>query len=144
VQGIAGVFPLPVRSDPIALRMAGWDGLAAQVEAARRQAGADFVVAEEYGVAAELARALPAGVVMIGLDPRWGLFDLPRASVGGKIGLLVRGAQRGVDGRVWSSATEIGHAERSSGAVTVEAFLLYRVVGGAGIGSAVELPRPVR
>jgi 4-amino-4-deoxy-L-arabinose transferase-like glycosyltransferase len=141
VQGVADVFPLPVRSDPIALRMAGWDGLAAQVEAARRQAGADFVVADDYGVAAELARTLPPGVTTVGIDPRWGLFDLPQASVEGKVGILVRSARRGgaIDG-----GPEIGHADRTSGAVTVEKFKLYRLVGSADIGSAVELPHRAR
>jgi 4-amino-4-deoxy-L-arabinose transferase-like glycosyltransferase len=146
LQGTLGLLPLPVRIDPIALRMAGWGALANATEAARRQAGADFVAADDYGVAAELARALPSDVTMIGVEPRWALFDLRLASVAGKVGILVLSARGGgdVDGGPWSGVTEIGQAARTSGATSVETFRLYRVNGGAATNSSVELPRPVR
>ena len=141
-----GVLPIPVRIDPIALRMAGWHGLAVEVNAVRQQAGASFVAADQYGIAAEFARELPAGVAAVGIQPRWALFDLPAAPVAGRVGILVRSMRRGdqVDRTPWSSLTEIGQADRKQGTTTVEAFRLYRVVGAADTPDAVLLPSPAQ
>ncbi len=92
--GLAPV-PLPVRLDPIALRLSGWDTLAAQIAEVRRQTGADFVAADQYGVAAELALGLPPGIPVVGIEPRWALFDLPHPTLAGRTGILVRSARRG-------------------------------------------------
>ena len=89
------LLPVPAGIDPIARQLAGWDGLADRVDAIRRQAGAAFVAADDYGVAAELARALPPRVTVIGVDGRWTLTDLPRAIPAGQVGILVRSAHRG-------------------------------------------------
>ena len=77
MQATTGLMPLPPRLNPIALRLTGWDGLADQVEAVRKAAGADFVVASGYAVSSELAWWLPEGVRVIATDSRWRLFDLP-------------------------------------------------------------------
>ena len=61
LQAGTALLPVPAGVDPIARQLAGWDTLAVQVDAVRRQAGADFVAADQYGVAAELARTLPRG-----------------------------------------------------------------------------------
>ncbi|MBV8870659.1 MAG: UDP-phosphomannose--protein mannosyltransferase, partial [Acetobacteraceae bacterium] len=146
-QATAAPFPLPAALDPTALRLAGWRGLAEQVEMARRAAGASFVAADEYGEAAELARALPASVPVIGVERRWALFALPRPAIGGKAGILVRSARRGLDldGGPWASLHPLGGAERRRGAQVVEAFRLYRVVGRSGAGvPAALLPRDAR
>ena len=146
-QATAAPFPLPAALDPTALRLAGWRGLAEQVEMARRAAGASFVAADEYGEAAELARALPASVPVIGVERRWALFALPRPAIGGKAGILVRSARRGLDldGGPWASLHPLGGAERLRGARVVEAFRLYRVVGRSGAGvPAALLPRDAR
>jgi hypothetical protein len=137
------LLPLPARFDPIALRLAGWDTLAVEVNAVREQADGTFVASDQYGVAAELARALPRGVAVVGVEPRWALFDLPTAPVAGQVGILVRSAGGGddVNRTLWSSVVEIGSVERRSGTDTVEAFRLYRVVGAANAtGAAVLLP----
>ena len=42
LQALAHLIPLPPRLDPIALRLAGWDGLAAEVEGARVAAQRGF------------------------------------------------------------------------------------------------------
>ena len=60
-QAATALITLPPRLDPIAMRLAGWGGLAAQVEAARTAAGAQFVVADSYAVTSELAWWLPPG-----------------------------------------------------------------------------------
>ncbi|MEO9189259.1 MAG: 4-amino-4-deoxy-L-arabinose transferase, partial [Acetobacteraceae bacterium] len=132
VQAAAAPFPLPPRLDPIALHLAGWRDLAAQVDAARRGAGASFVASDDYGEAAELARALP-GVAVIGVEPRWSLFALPRPRLAGKQGILVRSARRGpdIDMGAWASVHAVGTIERRSGTRVVEGFRLYRVIGRA-------------
>ena len=71
VQAATGVIPLPPRLDPIAMRLAGWDGLAAQVEAFRDASGATFVAADGYGLASELAWWMPPGTTVVGTDDRW-------------------------------------------------------------------------
>jgi hypothetical protein len=88
-------------------------------------------------VAAELARTLPSGVSVIGVDPRWAQTDLPRADVAGQIGILVSGARHGGEG-----LTEIGQAVRRRGGATIEALRLYRVNDAKDFAIAVTLPRP--
>ena len=145
LQASVTLLPLPVRLDPIALRLAGWDTLAAQVEVVRRQVGASFVAADQYGVAAELTRSLPVGTPVIGVEPRWALFDLPAASVAGQVGILVRSARHGgdPDPTPWSSLTDAGQSDRKRGTTQVEAFRLYRVIGRQDAAAAL-LPRPDR
>ena len=72
------------RFDPLARQLAGWPTLAGDVEAARRQEGATFVAADQYGLAGELAWHLPRGVTVIGIEPRWAVFALPPARLPGK------------------------------------------------------------
>jgi 4-amino-4-deoxy-L-arabinose transferase-like glycosyltransferase len=141
-QASLAVLPLPVRLDPIALRLAGWDTLAAAVDAARRQAGASFIAADQYGVAAELAHERLPGVPVFGVEPRWALFDLPPAPIAGQVGVLVRSARQGndVDRAPWSGMTEIGRTARQSGSAAIEVFRLYRVIGVGGVTDAVALP----
>jgi hypothetical protein len=142
-QASLALLPLPVGIDPIALRLAGWDTLAAQVEAVRQTTGAGFVAADQYGTAAELARSLPSGVTVVGAEPVWALFALPAASIAGQTGILVRSVREGiaVDQAPWSSLAEVGRAERKTGATVVEAFRLYRVVRSDNAAATVALPR---
>jgi 4-amino-4-deoxy-L-arabinose transferase-like glycosyltransferase len=133
-------FHIPPGVDPIALRLAGWDRLAVTVDTARRDSGADFVAVDQYGVAAELARGLPAPVPVIGVEPRWAWFNLPSASLAGRVGILVRSARRDADfdRSGWASVTELTVVARGA----AEQFRLYRVVGPAVTPDAVVLPRP--
>ena len=144
VQAAFAPFPLPFRADPTLLRLAGWDTMAGEVDAARRAAGADFIAADGYGPASELAWHLPPGDVVVGLEPRWSLFALPGAAVEGQTGLLVRSARRGddIDMRPWSSITEVGRIARGRGGFTAEEFRLFRVTARASEAAAVVLPRP--
>ncbi len=143
LQASLAPLPSPVRLDPIALRLSGWDTLAAQVAGARQQTGAEFVAADQYGVAAELALDLPAGIPVVAIEPRWALFDLPLPMLTGKTGILVHSVRRGddIDRTRWSSVAELGAAERKHDGSTVEAFRLFRVTG-AGPEPAALLPRP--
>jgi 4-amino-4-deoxy-L-arabinose transferase-like glycosyltransferase len=135
---------LPVRLDPMALRLSGWDTLAAQIADVRQQTGADFVAADQYGVAAELALGLPPSIPVVGIEPRWALFDLPHPTLAGRTGILVRSERRGdVDAASrWSDIAELGQAERIHDGTTVEAFRLFRVTGQTGPEPAAVLPRP--
>jgi hypothetical protein len=78
------------------------------------------------------------------VEPRWALFDLPRAALGGQTGLLVRSLRRGddVDRGAWSSIEEIGRVSRGRNGVTAEVFRVFRVIGRGEERDAVILPRP--
>lgn len=140
VQASNFALTLPPGIDPIAHQLAGWDGLAKSVDAVRRTEAAGFVAADEYGVAAELARALPADVTMLGVEQRWRLFRLPAAEVGDTAGILVRRA--GSSAPIgWREARMIGEVQRSSHGVAVQRFALWRVAEPLPSLPAVVLPR---
>ncbi len=82
------MLPLPRALDPTLIRLGGWDGLRGHLAAQH----AGFIAADNYGVAAILAHDLPGPVV--GAEPRWALFALPQAPVGGQTGLLIRSQRR--------------------------------------------------
>jgi 4-amino-4-deoxy-L-arabinose transferase-like glycosyltransferase len=139
LQASTGMIPLPPRLDPTAIRLAGWEGLAAQVEATRQATGTIFVTGDEYALASELAWWLPVGVDVVGAEARWQLLDLPAASIGGKTGLLVQDARRAEvpDPALWASAERVGTAERPKSGIS---FVLYRVTPRPGM-EAVALAR---
>ncbi len=143
LQATLALLPVPVRFDPSALQLAGWPELAAQVEAARRRDGASFVAADQYGVASELAYWLPAEVQVVGIEPRWRMFDLPVAALDGRVGILVRSARREalVGNGEWAARDLLGEVSRQRDGQTVEFYGLYRVVGGGGLPDAAVLPR---
>jgi 4-amino-4-deoxy-L-arabinose transferase-like glycosyltransferase len=146
LQAVAAPLPLPARWDPTLVRLGGWDGLAAAVDTARRQEGAAFVAADNYGDAAILARTLPAEVPVLGIDARWSLFDLPDAQslIAGRSGLLLRSARResAPDPADWSQIVPLGVLERTRDGMTAEDFFLYRVVGRPGAVPVAVMPRP--
>lgn len=139
LQAALAPVALPLRLDPSAQRLGGWGELAAAVEQARRAAGAGFVAADQYGVAAELARMLPPDVPVIGVGARWAMLDLPHGEAATASGLLVRDARAGnpVGWREWH---EVGHAERTRDGVAMQGFRLFRVAGGTE--PQASLPRP--
>ena len=144
LQATLALLPVPVRFDPSALQLAGWPELAAQVEVARRLDGASFDQRRiQYGVASELAYWLPAEVQVVGIEPRWRMFDLPAAALDGRVGILVRSARREapVGDGPWASRELLGEVGRQRGGESVELYRLYRVVGGGGLTDAVVLPR---
>ena len=78
VHALAPVLPLPARRDPIA-RAAGWDDLAAPVDAARRAIGGRaWVGADRYQDVSELAYHLPdrPQVLCVCLDGRRNHYEL--------------------------------------------------------------------
>ncbi len=144
VQAATAVLPLPVTRDPTALKLAGWGGLARAVAAAQARSAAAFVAADDYGPASELALHLPPGARVIGVEPRWAWFDLPRPSLAGQTGLLVRSLRRAgpPDPAPWASVQALGTVWRRRGAARVEGFRLYRVVARASPVPQAQLPRP--
>jgi hypothetical protein len=143
LQATLALLPVPVPFDPSALQLAGWPELAAQVEVARRREGASFVAADQYGVASELAYWLPAEVQVVGIEPRWRMFDLPAAALDGRVGILVRSARREalVGNGPWAARERLGVVGRQRDGQPVELYGLYRVVGGGGLADATVLPR---
>lgn len=137
VQATTGLLPLPPRLDPIAMRLAGWDDLAAQVRMFQDSTGATYVAADGYALASELAWWLPADARVGGADGRWKLTTLPAAPIAGKAGLLVRDARRTdpPDPAMWTSAERVGTATR--GAIPGGDFAVYRVTSGRNL---VEIP----
>ena len=139
VQAAAAPWRLPRRLDPTLIRLGGWNGLAADIERARLAAGADYVIADEYGLASALAFRLPGQV--LGAEARWGLFALPRALAQHGTGLLVRSDRRaGEPSRAtWPDARPAGTAVRARNGVVAETYHLYRVGVPRGV-AVVRLP----
>ena len=165
VQAATSLIPIPARRDPTALQLAGWGRLARRAAVTQALEGARFVAGTDYNVAAELAWHLPPGIeprgiaprgiaprgiAMVGVEPRWGYFDLPRAAIAGQVGVLVRSLRRAgpPNAAPWASVQALGTVWRRRGGAKVEGFRLYRVVGrpmADGAGPAVPaavLPRP--
>lgn len=144
LQATTGVLGIPARFDPVAMRLGGWPELAVQVEAAREAAGAEFVAADQYALASELAWYLPGRAPVVGQEDRWALFAVP-AAAGPRTGLLVRDARAGADfaDAPWTDVTPLGEAIRpDAGQEPVQRFRLYRVQLGADAAGVVSLPRP--
>jgi 4-amino-4-deoxy-L-arabinose transferase-like glycosyltransferase len=136
LQAATGVLPIPPAVDPIARQLSGWNGLAEQIEAVRRQAGAGYVVADQYALASELAWTLPAGTRIVGFDPRWALTTLGPARLEGQIGLLVVPARSEVPPQ-WRDPESLETISRG-----VDHYALFRVKAGPAQASMVDLPRP--
>ena len=145
LQATAAPFALPPHADPALARLAGWRDFAHAVDAARVRAGAQYVAADDYGVAALLAWELPDSVPVVGVaDTRWSYLGLSHAApiADGHPGLLVRSARRAdaPEGAPWSGMTPAGEAARGRGGVTAERYRLYRATGGPGMSEARLLP----
>jgi len=143
VQAALAPMALPRALDFTLLRMAGWSDLAGQVFIAETRDQASFVVSEEYGLASELAFRLHGEVDST--DPRWRMFDVPRASLAGRSGLLLLSdrANRAPDRHLWASAELVGHMDRARHGVVAETYRLYRVTGRADAAAA-RLPQRER
>jgi len=141
IQAAAALFPLPRRLDPTLIRLAGWDALARDADALRRQAGAAYLASEDYGQASLLAWWAPAGTVVVGAEPRWTLVGLPAANPGPGLLLISQRRREGPDEALWTEAEQVGYLVRARAGVEAEAFRVYRVVMREGAAAA-RLPRP--
>ena len=138
-------FPLSRGIDPTQ-RLAGWNCLQSDAQAAARRIGAGFIASEEYGTASLLSypvsqpcprdldgrpNVLGGGapaVRTIAAEPRWRLFDIPHAAETGP-GLLLISARRTQppDPAFWQTAEPLGTIARTRAGVELEIFRLYRV-----------------
>jgi 4-amino-4-deoxy-L-arabinose transferase-like glycosyltransferase len=143
LQAATSLVPLPPRLDPVAIRLAGWDSLARQVEAHRAVIGAAWVAADGYAVASELAWWLPDGMRVVSDDPHFALISLPAAEIAGQPGLLLRDARHAdaPDPVLWPDAEPIGRVMRPGAPASV--FTVYRVTAAPERLHAVVLPRRV-
>ncbi len=144
IQATAAPLALPMRLDPTLLRLGGWSTLAHQIDVTAQQENAAFVVSDNYGHAALLARLLPPGLPVLGIEGRWAYFNLPAAAIDGRTGILVRSARRDdrPDPARWSSITPLTQLSRARDGMAAEAFRLYRVTGRPGDDPVVVMPRP--
>ena len=144
-QAALAVFPLPRRADVTLIRLAGWDSLASQLEAARKANGAAWVAAEEYGLASQLARSLPETQV-IGVEQRWGYTDLPSAAQALRTspGLVIQSDRRGSPPveALWADLQPVGRAVRARRGVEAETYTIYRAAGFRGAVATAILPHP--
>ncbi len=141
LQALAAPVTLPRRFDPTLARLAGWESLAAEVDAARQATGADFVGAEEYGLAAQMAFHLPRGVRVVASGDRWALFDRPEPPAG-LTGLLLQSSRRGAGDLGWPGAEPVGEVSRARDGEVAERYRVLRARTPAGNAPVAELPRP--
>ncbi len=114
------------KRDPVARQLFGWNDLADRAEAARQAAGADFIAAEPYGVAAELAWALPSSVAVVGPGPHWLPTSLPRAATGR--GVLIRPERYGApDPLQWHDAARLPDIIRTAAGRDIERYSVFLV-----------------
>ena len=128
LQAAAPVLALPRAIDFTLIRLAGWSDLAGQVFAAQLASGARIVVADEYGLASELAWHM-RGQVVVGVENRWAYFALPQPPLAGASILLVRSrrAPGGPDPRIWADIRPAGHGQRQRAGELAEAYDFYTV-----------------
>ena len=108
----------------------GWRPLAAEIEAARRRAGASCVLAMDYGTTAWLSFYLPPGTCV--LQPiqriRWVNFPEPDATQLAGTQLFVDEAQIGPRfyvSNTFARVAKVGEAERKRGPLTIETYAFY-------------------
>ncbi len=131
LQAAAALIVLPRWLDFTLIRLAGWSNLAGQVFVAQSREKLGFVVADEYGLASELAFRLHTQV--LGVEDRWVYFNaLPQEPLAGRSGLLVRSDREygQPSPHLWSSITPLGSIARARRGVVAETYHLFRVTGG--------------
>jgi 4-amino-4-deoxy-L-arabinose transferase-like glycosyltransferase len=115
--------------DPVARQLFGWADLAARADTVRQTAHADFIAAEPYGVAAELAWALPSNVDVVGTGSHWALTTLPRAEIGDRYGVLIRPERYGgaLNPDEWRDVTRLPDIARTGANGEIERYAVFQV-----------------
>jgi 4-amino-4-deoxy-L-arabinose transferase-like glycosyltransferase len=128
--------------DPVARQLFGWTDLAARAEGARQTAYAEFIAAEPYGTAAELAWALPAGVTVVGTGARWALTTLNPAATGDQYGVLIRPVRYGdaLNPDEWSDVKRLPGIARTGENGEIERYAVFLVRSADGRSPGVLLP----
>jgi 4-amino-4-deoxy-L-arabinose transferase-like glycosyltransferase len=129
-QAVFHPIALGARLDPT-IRLRGWPAFNQQIGALVVANGAAYIASDNYGIASMLARtSIP--VPVIGVEPRWRLFDLPNSGKYGR-GLLVRPADRGDNALDGQELVLVGKITRGSDD--------YRIFAVDGSLPGVVLPR---
>jgi 4-amino-4-deoxy-L-arabinose transferase-like glycosyltransferase len=133
---------VPGGRDPVARQLFGWAELAARAETMRQTAHADFISAEPYGVAAELAWSLPSDVAVTGTGFHWAFTTLPLAETGDRYGLLIRPERYGdaLDSSEWRDASRLPDIARTGADGEIERYAVFRVRSFGGTTSGMLLP----
>jgi 4-amino-4-deoxy-L-arabinose transferase-like glycosyltransferase len=141
-HAVTGWPSLSSGRDPVARLLFGWDDLAARVEAARQAASAEFIAAEPYGIAAELAWVLPEGTEVVGVGLHWIPTTLPRARAETGQGLLIRPERYGAPDAVeWPDAVRLPAITRTGGSADIERYAVFLVHIAGGSFPGATLPR---
>jgi 4-amino-4-deoxy-L-arabinose transferase-like glycosyltransferase len=120
--------PSPGGRDPVARQLFGWNALARRVDAAGKESGATFIAAEPYGIAAELAWALPPDVDVAGTGSQWERTSLPRMHAGPGLGLLIRPERYGPPDPVeWPGAVPMPVIARTASGVDIDRYGVFLV-----------------
>jgi hypothetical protein len=124
----------------MAIRLAGWDTLARQIEVMAQSAGAAYVAADGYALGSELAWFMPDQIPVIGVDEHWAFTRLPRPDPAGRVGLLLRDARNTAapDPSRWPDAERVGVVHRPGGAPG--AYVVYRITTADMTGPVAALP----
>lgn len=136
VQSSLAPVALSPHLDITLRQMAGWQGLARAVD--DLVAPGEIVAADEYGLASELALALP-GRTVIGIEPRWALFALPRPVGGRGIFLCSVRRLRDLDLSPFIDATRIGTVERTRKGAVADRYAVFRVTLVPGVNEGAAL-----
>ncbi|MBB2202797.1 glycosyltransferase family 39 protein [Gluconacetobacter tumulisoli] len=140
VQSTVAPFSLSPHLDITLRQMAGWPALARAVDDVAPPGA--FVAADEYGMASELALMLPHRRV-IGMEPRWALFDLPHTAGGEGLFLCSMRRLRDLDMHAFARIVRIGTVARGRAGRVAERYAVFRVVLASPISDgdiAVVLP----
>ncbi|MBE7729339.1 4-amino-4-deoxy-L-arabinose transferase, partial [Komagataeibacter sp. FXV3] len=142
MQALLAPLPLSAHTDVALRQMAGWRDLATRI--ADHAGPGDFIAACDYGTAAELATVMP-GRVVVGMEPRWALFNLPH-DVAGE-GIMVCNPRRDFDRDDFTSVQPVATLTRGRRKRVAERVTLYRVslrpdLSPAQRSTIVRLPTP--
>jgi hypothetical protein len=105
-------------------------------------AQAEFIAAEPYGLAAELAWELPVGVDVLGTGSHWTFTTLARAETGDRFGVLVRPERYGgvLNPADWADVTRLPDIARTGQNGEIERYAVFLLRVAHGKTSGVLLP----
>jgi 4-amino-4-deoxy-L-arabinose transferase-like glycosyltransferase len=131
LQAFAGLLPLDAAKDPTAL-MAGWSGLARQVDDIARQEHASYVLTSSYGLTSLLSIYSPGAVPIVQFNERirWLSFEEPRAGLFLQPGLYVSETNKDKSGelrRRFADVELVGTAVRLRGTEEIKRYVIYRL-----------------
>jgi hypothetical protein len=136
-------WPVLGARDPVARQLFGWNDLATRAKAAGAAAGAAFIAAEPYALAAELSWALPSGTEVLGVGTHWAFTALPRAAPGDSAGILVVPERYGPpDPARWRDVSRLQDIVRAGDGADIERYAVFLVRAADGVPfPGVILPR---